>query len=151
MRTAGWTHHRYNLMSVINVMDALCVDAMRSSHGLTHPCQIIINGYVCVAISYTQHIRTAGWTHHRYHFMSVIRVMDAVCVDAMRSLHCLLHPCQIIMNGYVCVAINYTQDMRTAGWTHHRYHLVSMIRVMVRCALIRCAARIACCTLAILQ
>ena len=58
---------------------------------LVTPCQIILNGSVCVADSYTLHIRTAGRTHHRYHLVSMIRVMDAVCVNAMRSSHCLLH------------------------------------------------------------
>ena len=77
-------------MLVICVMDAVCVDAMRSLHGLLHPRQIIINGYVCLAISYTQHMRTAGWTHHRCDLVSEVRVMDAACVDAMRSSHCLL-------------------------------------------------------------
>ena len=92
MRTAGWPLHQYNLMSAIRVMDVVCVDAMRSSHCLMHPCQIIINGYVCVADSYTLLMRTAGCTHIRYHLVSVIRLMDAVCVDAMRSWHCLMHP-----------------------------------------------------------
>ena len=111
-------------------MDAVCIDAMRSSHCLMHPCQMIINGYVCVADSFKLHMTTAGWTHIRYHLMSVRHVMDAVCVDAMRSSHCLMHPCQIIINGYVCIADSYTLHMRTAGWTHHQYHLVSVRRVM---------------------
>ena len=117
-------------MSVRCVMDAVCVDAMRSSHCLMHPCQIIINGYVCVDDSFKLHIRNAGWTHHKYHLLSVRRVMEAVCVDAICSSHFLMHPCQMIINGYVRVADSFKLHMRTVGWTHHRYHLVSVRREM---------------------
>ena len=51
------------------------------------PCQIICNGDVCVADSYTLHRRTAGWTHHRYNLVRVMHEMDAVRVNAMRSPH----------------------------------------------------------------
>ena len=111
-------------------MDAVCVNAMRSLHCLLHPCQNTFNGYVCVADTYTLHMRTAVWPLYLFHLVSVIRVLDAVCVNAMRSLHCLVHPCQITCNGYVCVADSYTLHMRTARWTIHRCHLVSVIRVM---------------------
>ena len=33
MRTAGWTHDQYNLASVIQEMDALCVNAMLHING----------------------------------------------------------------------------------------------------------------------
>ena len=54
--------------------------------------QIICNGYVSVANSLTLNMKTAEWTQHWYNLLSVICVMDAVCVNAMRSPHCLLHP-----------------------------------------------------------
>ena len=62
---------------------------------LAAPCLIICNGYVCVSDSYTLHMRTAGWTQQRYYLVSVIRKKDAVCVNAMRSPHCLPHPARL--------------------------------------------------------
>ena len=62
---------------------------------LAAPSQIIYHGYVCVADSFTLHMRTAEWTQHRYNLMSVICEMD-VCVNAMRSPHCLLHPATLL-------------------------------------------------------
>ena len=92
MRTAVWTQHRYNLVSVMQEMAAVSVNAVRSPHGLLHPATFVCNGYVCVADSYTLHTRTAGWTQQQNNLVSVLRERYAVCVNAMRSPHCLLHP-----------------------------------------------------------
>ena len=62
---------------------------------LAASCHIIRNGYVCSADSYILHMRTAGWTQLWYNLMSVIRGMDAVCVNAVRGPHCLLHPARL--------------------------------------------------------
>ena len=59
---------------------------------LAASCHIVCNGYVCVADSYTLHMRTAGWTQHRYNRVSVMQEMAAESVNVMRSPHCLLHP-----------------------------------------------------------
>ena len=69
---------------------------------LAAPCQIILNGYVCVADSYTLHMRTAGWTQQRYYLVSLMRETDAVCVSAVRSPHCLLHPAALYVMA-MCV------------------------------------------------
>ena len=59
---------------------------------LAASCHIICNGYVCVADSYKLHMITAGWTQQQYNLVLVMRERDVVCVNAMRSPHCLLHP-----------------------------------------------------------
>ena len=69
---------------------------------LAASCRIICNGNVCVADSYTLHMRTAGWTQHRYNLVSVMQEMDAVSVNAMRSTHCLLHPATLFVMA-MCV------------------------------------------------
>ena len=69
---------------------------------LAASCHIICNGYVCVADSYKLHMRVVGWTQPRYNHVSVMRERDAVCVDAMRSPHCLLHPATFYVKA-LCV------------------------------------------------
>ena len=42
----------------------------------------------------------------------------------------LVAPCWIIINGYVCVTDTYILHMSTAGWTHARYLIVSVMHEM---------------------
>ena len=58
---------------------------------LAAPCHTGCNACVCVADRYTLYMKTARWTQHRYNIVSVMQGMDAVCVNAMRIPHCLLH------------------------------------------------------------
>ena len=71
---------------------------------LVAPYQILIYGYVCVADSYTLHVKTDGWTNHRYYLMSVRRKMDAVCIYAVHSPQRLLHPARLYFNIYNLMA-----------------------------------------------
>ena len=88
---------------------------------LAAPCRMICNGFVCVADSYTLHMRTAGWNQHRYNLVSGMRKCDVQPALLVAS-------CHIICNGYVCVADSYKLHMRLAGWTQQQYNLVSVLR-----------------------
>ena len=130
MRTAGRTRHRYNRRSLLHEMDAVCVNAMRSPVCLLHPATFFCDGFVCVAGRYTLRTRTAERTRHRYNRRSLLHKMDAVCVNAVRSPHRLLHPATFFCDGFVCVTDSYTLHMRTAQWTRHRHNRESVIREM---------------------
>ena len=69
---------------------------------LAASCHIVCNGYVCVADSYTLHTKNAGWSQHRYNLVSVMQEMAAVSVNAVRSLHSLLHPATLFVMA-MCV------------------------------------------------
>ena len=62
---------------------------------LAASCRIIIHGYVCVVDSCSLLMRTGKYNHDQYYIVSVIYELNTVCVTAMRSLECLLHPARL--------------------------------------------------------
>ena len=68
-------------------------DAQPAEH--VAPCLLIIYGYVCVADSLTLHMITTEWTQDWCNLLSTNREMDTVCVDAMLSPQCMLHPASL--------------------------------------------------------
>ena len=59
---------------------------------LVASCRIVINGYVCVVDSCSLLMRTGKYNHDQYFIVFAIHELDTVCMIAMRSLECLLHP-----------------------------------------------------------
>ena len=54
--------------------------------------RIVINGYVCVVDSSSLLMRTGKYDHDQNYIVSMIHELDTVCMIAMRSPECLLHP-----------------------------------------------------------
>ena len=51
MRTAVWTHHRYNLARVMHEKDAVCVIVIRSLHCLLYPATFYVMATAVVLIA----------------------------------------------------------------------------------------------------
>ena len=62
---------------------------------LVASCQIILYGNDRVAVGFSLRMRIGVGTNDQYYIVTVIHEFDTVCVNALRSMQCLLRPVRL--------------------------------------------------------